>query len=712
MDSQPDTSQAIMERSAHRARSYAGPWVALGGALVVGYMIWSGYLGRVEIVLNAFLLTGLAVTPFVGQSKVRLMANAVFVIATAVVLFTYSSLSSNGAMNAGLPLLVIVHVCAGFYLGRKGLLVLTLVYVAFAIALGVKLAFWPSAEETSVPMGQAIGKIIQFTLAVFISHWVTSSFLGEQMRMLEELRRSNRMKSEFLANMSHEIRTPMNGVIGMSEMLKNANLDSQSKYFVDIIYSSGKALLTIINDILDYSKIEAGKMDIESIDFDLDRLVVECASVLNLTAEKKGISLTASIKPGTPTLLQGDPTRLRQILLNLMGNAFKFTNQGGVSLRVYQSQGAQEGMVLKFEIRDTGIGIGEAQQKKLFSAFAQADSDTSRKYGGTGLGLNISKKLAGLMGGEIGVESVEGKGSCFWFTICFQPCSSEYKVVGHYDEKDFAGKRILVVDDSHEYIDILKEKMQSWDMDVEVAYHGKEGIDKVLVAESQGKPFDMLILDFQMPGMTGTEVSQALKEIPSATNIKRVLITAMSQSPEQPELDAAGILFSVKKPIGAADLMECIGKALFPDHLHLKESDKQRDVNDLGHLRVLVAEDNAVNQLVIKSMLKKIGVDAEVVIDGKEALTRYGENPGNYDVVLMDCMMPEMDGYEATQAIRQFEQEENIPRTPIFALTAHAMNEHREKSIECGMDDHICKPIEINELREKLLQLVANNKAA
>ena len=375
----------------------------------------------------------------------------------------------------------------------------------------------------------------------------------------------SKAKSDFLAAMSHEIRTPMNGVIGMCEMLKQVPLDNQAKYYVDIIDSSGRALLTLINDILDYSKIEAGKMEIETIDFDLNRLMNDVCSVFELTAQKKDLTLQSNVDSDTPVLLKGDPNRLRQILLNLMGNAFKFTKQGGVTLTVKQVSQSNANRCLRFSVEDTGIGISEEGRQKLFSDFSQANRSTSRMFGGTGLGLSISKKLVHLMGGDIGVESEAGQGSCFWFTIQCQLASADFN-----------------------------------------------------------------------PGQTQLE-----------------------------------------------------------DH----------EYQQLEHLKVLVAEDNTVNQLVISSMLKKLGVDIAMVDNGEKAVEFYRSHHKEIDLVLMDCEMPVMDGYTACRAIRQFEHQQELTGKPIFALSAHAMSEHQTKSLQAGMSAHITKPIEFNHLYHKIANL-------
>ncbi|MFS2319022.1 ATP-binding protein [Maricaulis sp. D1M11] len=561
MDSQPDTSQAIMERSAHRARSYAGPWVALGGALVVGYMIWSGYLGRVETVLNAFLLTGLAVTPFVGQSKVRLMANAVFVIATAVVLFTYSSLSSNGAMNAGLPLLVIVHVCAGFYLGRKGLLALTLVYVTFAIALGVKLAYWPSAEETSVPMGQAIGKIIQFTLAVFISHWVTSSFLGEQMRMLEELRRSNRMKSEFLANMSHEIRTPLNGILGMAQVLKTDRPDPVTAERLDTILASGTTLTTLLNDVLDLSKVEAGRMEILPVEASLADTLSDLCRLWSVTAREKGVDLKLVVDQGLPDPLCFDAVRVKQCLGNLLSNAVKFTVEGEVTLECQLVEVESGVLSVAIEVRDTGIGMDETMLANLFQPFTQADGAMNRAVGGTGLGLTISRRLARMMGGDITVTSQPQVGSCFRLSFLAEKAQVVVDTVSEDAPRaanSLKGRRVLVVDDVSTNRMIARLMLEALGADVIEAEDGQAALNCLSKV-----PVDLVLLDLHMPGMDGETTLihiRGSQEAWSTTPV--VILTADVLSQNRHRIEAMDVSGFIAKPLEQRTLVSVCEKAV------------------------------------------------------------------------------------------------------------------------------------------------------
>lgn len=554
----------------------------------------------------------------------------------------------------------------------------------------------------------------------------------ESDQKVKEAEAETKAKSQFLAAMSHEIRTPMNGVIGMAQLLQTSELQPQQRQYIEIISNSGKALLNIINDILDYSKIEAGKMDLESIDFDLDKLCLDVVSLFSLMAEKKQLQLLSSIAPGTPLFVKGDPTRLRQILLNLLGNAFKFTTSGSVSLRVSplnitvmndsEDSSAKDNPInrvcshdvesqrnadicLKFEITDTGIGMNAVQMANLFQAFQQADSSTARKYGGTGLGLNISKSLSRLMGGEIGVHSEPGKGSTFWFTVRCEPAATDFIEQHRLPVNALQGKKILVVDAAAEFAHLLSEQMQAWNMRVDVAYNGEQALALFRAAQASDAPYDVITLDYQLPDMTGVDLAAKLSEGEGSIR-KGLLVTASRQAQKPEELQAAGIFAALQKPVSSRQLQEALLQLLDQHNASEHPLVTRRQVADAGLLgrRVLVAEDNAVNQVVIRSMLKKLGVASVFADDGRRALTYYESERGQFDLVFMDCEMPEMDGFEATRAIRRWEKANGLAPCPIVALTAHAMKEHRELCARAGMDDHLAKPVELDLLRDKLLQ--------
>jgi PAS domain S-box-containing protein len=580
---------------------------------------------------------------------------------------------------------------------------------------------------TKLPLRDKNGKII--------GTFGTSTDITERKRVIEELEETNRQlevstkhatelavqaetanvaKSEFLANMSHEIRTPMNGVIGMTGLLMDTDLNEEQQRYTEIIRSSGETLLTLINDILDFSKIEAGRLELENLNFNLYSLLDDFASALAVRAHEKNLEFICAADPDVPALLQGDPGRLRQILTNLVGNALKFTEKGEIAIHVHCLERTSNDVELLFSIRDTGIGIAEDKIDLIFNKFTQADASTTRQFGGTGLGLAISKQLSELMGGRIGVKSEPGHGSEFWFTVRIkqQPEGSQSKVPS---PANLEGVRVLVVDDNATNREMLNIRMTSWGMRPLEAVDGPSALRAMETAFEEGDPFHIAVLDMHMPGMDGAMLGQVIKSDKRLCGTPLVLLTSLGERGDAHRFESIGFAGYLVKPLRHLDLYNVLsitlathkgnnqGEASFVENPHIVTSHSAREARRISvdsTKRILLVEDNIINQQVALGILKKYGLKADAAADGMEALKALENIP--YDLVLMDVQMPVMDGFEATRQIRDPHSAVLNHNIPVIAMTANALQGDRENCLNAGMNDYVSKPIEPQKLVEAL----------